>query len=242
MRTYSNRFYHSWMSKGKDLVSRVTVKETDLFIKADRDLTKEAEFSVCKYRTHIETYIEQHPDFKTTLIPWKRDRFAPKIVQEMIEASRLAQVGPMAAVAGAIAQFVGWDLLHFTEGIVIENGGDIFVKSNHDLKVSIFAGTSPLSNKIGIEIHSEEMPLGVCTSSGTVGHSLSHGNADAVTVISKSVPLADAAATSIGNLVRKKRDIHHALSHAQNIKGVSGVIIIIDDRLGTWGNVELTNV
>lgn len=240
MKTYKKRFYRDWISKDGGCLSKVVVKETDLLVRADKDLTKEVEASVYKYRAQIEAYIEQYPDFKTTLIPWKMDRFAPGVVQEMIEASRFAKVGPMAAVAGVIAHFVGCDLLKYSDHIIVENGGDVFIKSSDALRVSIFAGQSPLSNMVGIKIQPQDTPLGICTSSGTVGHSLSFGRADAVTVVSKSTALADAAATSIGNLIQGKEDIGLGLDHAQRVKGILGVIIIVGDRLGSWGKVELT--
>ncbi len=239
MKAYEKRFYRDWISRYGGCLSRVVVKETDLLIKADMDLTKEAEASVFKYRSQIEGYIRHHPDFKTTLFPWKKDPFAPKIVREMIEAADLAKVGPMAAVAGAIAHFVGHDLLRYSDQIIVENGGDVFIKSMKSLKVSIFAGTSPLSNRVAIKLHPEKTPLGACTSSGTVGHSLSFGRADAVTVLSRSTALADAVATSIGNVVKGKQDIGRGVDHARKITGVSGVIIIVDDRLGSWGDIEL---
>jgi ApbE superfamily uncharacterized protein (UPF0280 family) len=157
----------------------------------------------------------------------------------MIEAADLARVGPMAAVAGAIAHFVGHELLRYSDQIIVENGGDVFMKSIKTLKVSIFAGTSPLSNRVAIKVHPEKTPLGACTSSGTVGHSLSFGRADAVTVLSRSTALADAVATSIGNIVKGKQDIGRGVDHARKTRGVSGVIIIVDDRLGSWGDIEL---
>lgn len=239
MKAYEKRFYRDWISRDSGCLSRVLVKETDLLIKANRDMTKEAEVSVLKYRSQIETYIRHHPDFKTTFVPWKTDPFAPKIVQEMIEAAGVAQVGPMAAVAGAIAHFVGHDLLRYSDHIIVENGGDIFMKGMKTIKVSIFAGTSPLSNRVAIKVHPEETPLGACTSSGTVGHSLSFGRADAVTVLSRSTALADAAATSTGNIVKGKRDIGRGIDHARKITGVLGIVIIVNDRLGSWGNIEL---
>ena len=117
-------------------------------------------------------------------------------MKQMIEAGQKAGVGPMAAVAGAIAECVGRELLAFSPEIIIENGGDIYLKCLKKRVVGIFAGKSPLTGKIGLEIDAKDTPLGVCTSSGTVSHSLSFGKADAAVAIAPSATLADAAATA----------------------------------------------
>jgi ApbE superfamily uncharacterized protein (UPF0280 family) len=147
----------------------------------------------------------------------------------------------MAAVAGAVAEHVGTELRFHSKEVVVENGGDIFLDARRDLTVGIFAGDSSLSDKLAIRIPAEKMPLGVCTSSGTVGPSLSFGQSDAVTVTSSSTALADAAATAIGNRAGSAEDIDRALTFGQTIPGVSGIIIIIGDRMGVWGDLELTS-
>jgi ApbE superfamily uncharacterized protein (UPF0280 family) len=145
----------------------------------------------------------------------------------------------MASVAGAIAEYVGNDLLAFSRNVIVENGGDIFLNTDRDIKVAIYAGDSPLSYRVNLLLKAENMPLGVCTSSGTVGHSLSFGNADAVCVISKSSIMADAVATAIGNLVKSKNDIKIALERGIEIKSVSGILIIVGDTFGAIGEIEL---
>jgi ApbE superfamily uncharacterized protein (UPF0280 family) len=234
---YEPRLYRHWV-KDKDLVSfNVVVKETDLYIRASSDLKPEALSLVIKYRTMLERYIEQHPSFLTSLEPVAVADDAPTIVSEMAEAARKAGVGPMAAVAGAIAEFVGRELL--APEVIIENGGDIYIKSLKKRLIGIYAGQSPLSSKIALEIKGEETPLGICTSSGTVGHSLSFGKADAAIVLSKSATLADAAATAIGNIIVQPADITRGIELARSISGVSGVIIIKDDKMGLWGEVKI---
>jgi hypothetical protein len=96
--------------------------------------------------------------------------------------------------------------------------------------------------KIGIVIEPGETPLGICTSSGTVGHSLSFGKSDAVCVLSKSAALADAAATAVGNIVREKKDIERGLERGKEIEGVSGVLIIVGEKMGAWGDIHLTRL
>src|SRR3972149_6675538 len=188
---------------GGDLFSfEVTVKETDLYVRAVRNLKTKTERLVRKYRSQVEGYIDRHPEFSRSLTPLRAAGDSPAIVKAMLEAGSRAGVGPMAAVAGAIAEFVGTELLRYSPEVIVENGGDIYLKSTKTRVVGIFAGDSPLSGKIGLEIVPEDTPIGICTSSGTVGHSLSLGKADAVVVLSPSATLADAAATATGNLVR----------------------------------------
>ena len=126
--------------------------------------------------------------------------------------------------------------------IIVENGGDIFLKLSKRSLVGIYAGDSPFTGRIALEIEPEATPLGVCTSSATVGHSLNFGRADAVTVLSASTPLADAAATAIGNRVKCSEDIPQALDFAQSIKDLRGVAIIIDDEIGLWGEIKISPV
>jgi ApbE superfamily uncharacterized protein (UPF0280 family) len=145
----------------------------------------------------------------------------------------------MAAVAGAIAEAVGRDLAAFTPEVIVENGGDIFLKVSRKTLVGIYAGDSSLSRRIALEIMPRETPLGMCTSSGTVGHSLSLGNADAVIVLSPSTALADAAATALCNMVKAADDITQAIEKAQGIEGLRGLVIIMGDKMGVWGKVRI---
>jgi len=236
---YEPRTYRHWV-RGKDLISfNIVVKETDLYIRATTNLRRKANKLVLKYRTILEKYIERHPAFLTSVEPLSVGDDAPHIVKSMSEATERVGIGPMASVAGAIAEFVGSELLAFSPEIIVENGGDIYLKSLSKRLVGIYAGKSPLTGKIGLEINGEDTPLGICTSSGTVGHSLSFGRADAVIVLSKSAIMADAAATAIGNLIVQSGDIPKGIGFAKGIEGLKGVIIIKDDNLGLWGEVKI---
>jgi len=165
------RTYRHWI-EGKDLIPfNVVVKETDLYIRASSNLKRKAHRLVLKYRSILEKYIERHPTFLTSLEPLPIPRDAPHIIRQMAEAAHKAGVGPMAAVAGAIAEFVGNELLAFSPEIIVENGGDIYLKSSRGRIVGIYAGESPLTGKLGLEINGRDTPVGICTSSGTVGHS-----------------------------------------------------------------------
>ncbi|NWF93882.1 MAG: UPF0280 family protein [Syntrophaceae bacterium] len=239
---YEKRNYRS-LVRTDDLVNyEIIVRETDLLIRTSNDLHEQARESVLKYRHQLETYIAMNPEFGRSLLPLDDDPYAPEIVREMIRTSRLAQVGPMAAVAGAMAESVSRDLLRFSEEVIVENGGDIYLATLRERIVGIYAGNSPLSLKIGLMVAPEDSPLGVCTSSGTVGHSLSFGKADAVCVISRSAALADAAATAVGNMVKEKKDIERGLERGKEIEGVSGLLIIVGEKIGVWGDVKLTQL
>jgi ApbE superfamily uncharacterized protein (UPF0280 family) len=236
---YEARTYRHWV-KDHDLVSfNMAVKETDLYIRASTNLKRKAHKLVLKYRNILERYIERHPSFLTALEPVPFGDDAPLIVKAMAEAAEGAGVGPMASVAGAIAEFVGNELLAASPEVIVENGGDIYLKTLKKRLIGIYAGESPLSGKLGLEINGDDTPLGVCTSSGTVGHSLSYGNADAVIMLSKSTPLADAAATAIGNQITRPGDIPRGIELAKSIDGLKGAVIIIGDKMGLWGEVKI---
>ncbi|OGO03429.1 MAG: thiamine biosynthesis protein ApbE [Chloroflexi bacterium RBG_13_52_14] len=238
---YQPRTYRGWV-KDNDLVSfQVAVKETDLLIRARSELKSEALASIQRCRTDLENYIQSHSAFLTALKPLVVEDDAPTIVKEMAEAASEVDVGPMAAVAGAIAERVGKELLPFSDEVIVENGGDIFLTISRERRIGVFAGKSVLTQKIAFVIQSEETPLGVCTSSGTVGHSLSFGRADAVVVFSPSTSLADAAATAICNRVQTASDIQEAIEFARSVKGLRGAAIIKGDKIGLWGQIRLAS-
>jgi len=218
----------------------VTIKESDLFISADTDLTREALTSLYSVRAQLESYIALRSEFLSSLTPIDDDPLAPPSAKEMLEASTRAGVGPMAAVAGAVAECVGRDLRSFSRNVIVENGGDIWLDVDRDVEVGIFAGKSAIGNQLAIHIKKEEMPLGLCTSSATVGPSLSFGKTDACCVKAKSAALADAAASAVGNRVRSPQEIASALEKGMAIDGVLGIVIIIGDHLGAIGDIELS--
>ncbi len=236
---FKPRFYRHW-SKDIDLVSfTVTIKETDLLIRARRNLQKKALEVVLKQRELLEGYIARHPGFLTELSPFPVGADAPQIVKEMAAASAKVGVGPMAAVAGVFAEFVGKELLQFSEEVIVENGGDIFLKLTKTRLIGIYTGNSPYSGKLALKIEPEDTPLGVCTSSGTVGHSLSFGKADAAMILSPSAALADAAATAVGNLVKTPDDLERAINFIREVPGIAGVGLIIGDKMAVWGKINL---
>ncbi|UCE97630.1 MAG: UPF0280 family protein [Dehalococcoidia bacterium] len=237
---YQPKTYRLWI-QGQDLISfHIIVKESDLYIRASSDLSTRARKSVLKHRRILEEYITKHPSFATSLTPILVKKGAPPIISKMSTAAAKANVGPMAAVAGTIAYFVGQDLAYFSPELIIENGGDIYLKSLTNRTVAIFAGNSLLSGKIGLEIKAVDTPIAICTSSGTVGHSLSLGKADAVVTVSKDAALADAAATAIANRIFKPDDIQPGIEFAKGIAKLMGVVIIKNDQIGIWGELKVS--
>jgi len=236
---YEERTYRNYVKAENLIKFEVIEKETDLLILAEKNLFDKALAFTLKYRTELEKYIESDPKFLKSFSPVSVYYNAPKIVKAMAAAARKVKVGPMAAVAGAMAEFVGRDLLPFTDEIIVENGGDIFLKINQPRKVGIYAGSSPFSEKIALEIEPRPKPFSVCTSSGTVGPSFSFGKADAVVIIAENACLADAAATAVGNVVKEASDIEPGLKAAKKIKGLDGVLIIKDDQLGALGKIKI---
>lgn len=230
------RFYRQ-LVKAKELrACSVKVAETDLQILAEKDLRHKALKIVKQLREQLVNYIRRHPEFKTSLVPLEVEAEASQLLKAMAEAGKLAGVGPMAAVAGAMAEFVGRRLLLESKEIIVENGGDIFIRSHRKRTVAIYAGNSPLSLKFGLKIDPAPEGIGVCTSSATVGHSLSLGRADAVVIIAGSAALADAVATATGNQVTRPSRIEPTLNFALAIPGVKGGVIILGDKLGAAGS------
>ena len=233
----------------------VRVEESDLYILTSSD-TREGECLVRErllfYRRQLERYIERRPEFLSSLAPLEGDEVAPPIVRDMLAAASLAEVGPMAAVAGAVAEYVGRDLLAVSSGVdgggevVVENGGDLFLARRQETVVEIFAADSPHSGRVGVKLAAAAMPAGLCTSSATIGHSLSFGSADAATVLASSAILADAAATRLGNMIGPEhgRDcgIAAALSQMIAIPGVGGALVIRGKLLGAAGMIDLVSL
>ena len=215
--------------------------ESDLAIWSTQEWEQEAIRLLCQARGEIEEYIARSREVEGALSPLPPDPSASLLIQQMLEAGHRAGVGPMAAVAGAIAAFVGAGLP--CPEVMIENGGDLYLRITRPRTIALFAGeNSPFSYKLGLKINPLDSPLGVSTSSGTLGHALSFGRADAVTILSPNCALSDAAATAVANKVQGPDSIDRALAFAQKISEVTGVVIACQGKLGVWGKVELVNL
>lgn len=213
--------------------------ETDLQVSASRGLSAEAAAIVRAVRGPLEAYVVAHPTFAGSFTPLAVEPGAPEIVGAMAEGARAAGVGPMAAVAGAVAERVARALADLSREVIVENGGDIYLVGSERRYVRLDAGDSPLSGSVAIELEPTSLPVAVCTSSGKVGHSVSLGTAHAVTVVATDGALADAAATALGNLVHGPDDIARVLERAAAIPGLTGAVVIVGDRIGAWGAIVL---
>lgn len=191
-----------------------------------------------KQRSILIEYIRRHPQFMDALSPIELIDDPPEIVKQMDAASRKVGVGPMATVAGITAQFAAQAGLDAgaTEAIV-ENGGDIYLHSNQDVVIGIYARGSSLSGKLAYSLNPSQMPVSICSSSSQMGHSLSFGNCNLATVFAKNAALADAAATRACNSVKKQEDVDHVLEEIVNIPGISGILIIKDEYIGLAGEI-----
>ena len=220
--------------------------ETGLWIGVNPSSFKEKMKAVAfdkikELRIRLDEYILSEPFFKKSLKPFQPAENAPGEAKEMAAAAEKAGIGPMSAVAGLFAREVGETLLqNFSiEEMVIENGGDIFVVLKNELVLSVFAGESALSERIGLVIPSEKSKLGICTSAGTVGPSLSFGNADAVVVICEDVLLADAFATAFGNKVKTPNDVEKVINQSEKYPEILSMLIVCEDKIGIRGDFEM---
>jgi hypothetical protein len=236
-RMYEQRDYRKLFQNELKMYN-VCVEETDLLVGTDENIAKTVLKAVRTYRHDIYAAIEKDHEFFTSLIPVE-DPDATGIAKIMIDAAKLAGVGPFAAVAGAIDDMVAAELKKYSSQVFLENGGDIYIDSNKDRKIGIYAGNSPLSNRFAIEIPAEMFPLGICTSSATVGHSFSMGKADAACIICRTAAIADAFATATCNRIKKEEDIESALGWAKSHEEVLGAVAIMNDKIGAIGNIKL---
>ena len=256
--SFEERTYRSTFNEDRFSYFKVVHLETDLWIGVghDNDLAENGQRTddeinelrsyikqyITALRSEIETFILKHPEFNTSFTPLTYKGKVPGSIQQLLEASAIAGTGPMAGIAGLFSEHIVKRIRKDTSNaeILAENGGDIFISTTSELLISIYAGDSPLSKKLALKIPKGEW--GICTSSGTVGHSTSFGKADAVTVVSKSTVLADALATHIANQVHTPDDIQEVLEDSNKYKGIEGVVIICEDKIGITGNIELVPV
>jgi uncharacterized protein len=240
-RTYRNQFNTSRFTGFE-----VKHRETDLWIGVDpASFKSEMKEMVLKkiesLREKLDSYIQSEPFFKKSLKPFQPTENAPDEAFEMAQAAEKAGIGPMSTVAGLFARETGNEIIQnfSVEELVIENGGDIYARLKKELVLSVFAGDSPLSERIGLTITSKVSPLGICTSAGTVGPSMSFGKADAVVVVAKDVLIADAFATAFGNKVKSPDDVEKVLNQAEKYPEILSLLIICEDKIGIRGEFEI---
>lgn len=246
MTEYKDRKYRDSFKDNGRISFVVEHKKTDIWVAVDSQsynekMPQKCHSIVADLWQKMEAYLKIDSAYGKSLAPYPPSVSAPEIFYRMSQASMKAGIGPMSAVAGAVAEHVARQLkkeFPYKE-IIIENGGDIYAEFCRDLDVAIFAGASPLSERVGFSIPASYSPLGICTSSGTVGPSLSFGSADAVMIICRDVLLADSYATAFGNMVKSTGDIDSLIETIGATDEILGAIIIKDDKMGITGEFEL---
>lgn len=221
---------------------REIIKESDIFFKSEKRSAIRAAILAIKYhREQLENYIIKEPIFLKTLEPMEIAKDSPEVVSIMAEAGEIAGVGPMAAVAGALADLGVAQMVRVGAKVaIIENGGEVAGVSNLPINIGIFAGDSPLSGRVGFRFEKEDFPIGLGTSSGTFGHAFSFGEADAATVFTNTAALGDAAATAVANAVKGpdiEKSVQSGLEVAETIEGIRGAFIIRGKFAGIVGKL-----
>jgi ApbE superfamily uncharacterized protein (UPF0280 family) len=221
---------------------RIVIKQSNLLLISDTpQAISVALNSIILNRKYLENYIKEHPEYRFSLEPIDVEDDAPKVVKLAAFSAELANVGPMAAIPGALAEMAVEDMVHQGSSVnLVENGGEIASISNKPINVGIYAGSSPLSGRIGFQIAPQDSPIGIATSSATVSHALSFGNADAAIIVAKSAALADAAATAVCNAVKGsdvEASIQYGLEVAETIPQIRGAMIIRGKYIGKFGKL-----
>jgi ApbE superfamily uncharacterized protein (UPF0280 family) len=219
------------------------IRETHLKIIADTfDLEGVKQF-VIRQRTLLEDFIKTDPFFQTTYEVYPSPERAPEIVKLLCGASVLSGIGPMSAVAGTFSYLTARYILEEQSAswVVVENGGDIAIKINEPYTLGIYAGEESPVKDMGFKLEPRDNIFGICTSSGTVGPSVSLGVSDAATVISDDVPLADSCATLLGNQVQTRspsqEDMDGYFDCIKNIENLDGALIVVEDKIALYGKL-----
>ncbi len=218
---------------------RIIYKYSDLLVSCDKDVYLKLERLIKEIYDLLGSFIKEEPSFQKSLSPLKIEQHYPPVIKKMCQKAAIFNVGPMAAVAGAVCDYIAAGLNKYCSRLIIENGGDVFIKTSKDVEVGIYLKNKNFADKIYLKIRAKDTPCGLCSSSGSFGHSLSMGKSDLVVVLSPSTISADGAATSIANKINQSTDIYQTIDYYKNIKDISGILIVKDSKLGIWGNIQL---
>lgn len=238
---HSSPFRTYRASQNPDLISfQLVIEETDLWVAGRTDLSTAMAETVRKLRAQLKTYIAIHPEFLSALTPLNADSHAPEIVRRMCTATRPCHVGPMAAVAGTVAQMVAERFVDQSPDLLIENGGDTFLCSTTDRHIGLLS-IPDQDMRLCVPVSRDEFPCSFCASSARIGHSLSFGQAELVVTRSRDASLADAAATALANMLTGPEAMDTVLQQAEQWQtiGLDGIFAQCGERIGVWGKMEL---
>ena len=235
---YEERFYRKNISSKFKL--EVSCRESDLLISTDKEVSYEIAHEILSgYYSQIEEYIKKNPGFKNSLSPIAFDDSAPLIVKRMIESSQITKIGPFASVAGAIASCVGKALLDFCEEVVVENGGDIFLKINTPKLLGVYLGEEFRPKHLTLKLKEKDYAFGVASSSSVIGQSLNFGKANLLTVVCQDAILADGFATALSNRIKSSQDAEVLIQEVKELNLVEGMLIAVDNKIYLWGDLEI---
>lgn len=225
MDTSPHRIYKTFVHK--EAVVRICCRQYDI-------VTAE----IIRQRCLLEEYICKYPQFQRSLVPVSVDSDGPEIAKRMAAAADHAGVGPMAAVAGAMSLMAAQAALKAgADEVIVDNGGDIFLKLSAPAVIGVYSGPEAKLNKLAFQLTPEDTPLSICASSGRMGHSMSLGLCDLAITVAGDAALADAAATLAANLVKTADDVEAALDKVMEVEGLDGVMIIKSGRVGMAGKL-----
>ncbi len=240
------RTYRKASGREEEWSFQVMLEESDLWITCLREgnggLPALMIAEVARLRTQLKDWMARYPEFAPSLVPLDPPRTElPEIIRRMYEGSALFEVGPMACVAGAVSQFIAERFQANSPELIVENGGDIYMFSNHDRKIGLLPDPEQ-GVLLGLNLPARSFPLSVCSSSATIGHSLSFGRGELATVVAKDACVADAAATAFCNLLKEPEDVDAVLEKAQSFRPglLLGVFLQCRGNIGLWGDMELT--
>ncbi|MDL2291390.1 UPF0280 family protein [Desulfovibrio sp. OttesenSCG-928-F20] len=243
----AGRWYRSPAPQPGEASFQVVLEQSDLWITVREDClplarTRALEL-LTEARAPISAWTQLDPAFGPALAPLDVPDHAPDIVRRMAAAARIMQVGPMAAVAGAVAEHVARGLLPLSPDCLVENGGDSMLFSSKERLVALLPDPHGKAT-LGLRLEAGAFPLSLCASSGTFGHSLSFGKGDLAVARSKNACLADAAATALCNRLKKPGDAGRVAEFAASFKnqGLDGVFVQCCGEIGVWGDMELVSL
>ena len=231
--------YRINITKKSNFVLKIRYKYSDLYISSDKDISDIIRQKIVDFYDIIESEIKKNPVFEKSLMPITKSKTNNPLVEEMCRQSLIFNVGPMASIAGALCHFIGNNVSKNVKYLIIENGGDVYIRSQNDVVLSVFLKSNFFKNGFKIKIRKDLLPCGVASSSGTFGHSLSLGKSDIALVLAKNPIAADTAATLFGNLIKDKEDLKNAVNLMKDKEGILGLLATKDEKLVLFGQIEL---